>query len=197
MKYLKLITNEFFFRLFGMIRHIFICCFFLLAISANGQSYFTAGGARFGTDWGISIQPRVLKHATIEGIFQSSLFREELMLTVIPEYHFPLISKRFNAYLGAGYHKGFITSADPVYTSPYGITAIAGAEITLARFTVSYDYKPAFNLYGGEHSWYNQSALSVRYVFVAQNAFKKLEKKREKRLRKKNRAEKRKERIND
>jgi len=157
--------------------------------SFYSQSYFTAGGARFGTDWGISIQQKVFKHTTVEGIFQSSLFREELMLSVMPEYHFPVLSKRLNVYLGAGYHQGFNTSSDPVYPSPYGITVVAGAEITLARFVVSYDYKPAFNLYGGEHSWYNQSALSVRYVFVKQNALKKFQRKREKMKKKKKRAE--------
>ena len=178
-------------------KRILILSFVLFLVNVlNAQSYFTSGGVRFGTDWGITIQQKVLKHTTVEGIFQSSLFREELMLTVIPKYHFPLISKRFNAYLGAGYHHGFVTSSDPIYNSPYGITAIAGAEFTIARFTVSYDYKPAFNLYGGEHSWYNQSALSVRYVFVKQNAFKKMEKKRKKKNKQKQRAVKRKERSN-
>jgi hypothetical protein len=162
----------------------------LISFSGYSQSYFTSAGARFGTDWGITVQQKVLKHATVEGIFQSSLFREELMLTGLFEYHFPVITKRLNIYAGAGFHQGFNTQLDPTYESPYGITAIAGAEFTIARFTISYDYKPAFNLYGGENSWYNQSALSVRYVIVPQHVFAKMKRERERKDRREDRREK-------
>jgi len=161
-----------------------------LNLNLHSQSYFTSAGARFGTDWGITIQQRVWKHATVEGIFQSSLFREELMLTGLLEHHFPVISKRLNIYAGAGFHKGFNTQDSLTYQSPYGITAIAGAEFTIARFTISYDYKPAFNLYGGENNWYNQSALSVRYVIVPQHAIKKIQRERERKERREERREK-------
>ncbi|MEN8119390.1 MAG: hypothetical protein ABFS35_03545 [Bacteroidota bacterium] len=160
----------------------------LIFTSSFSQSYFTAGGVRLGTDWGISFQQKIYKHLTAEVIFQSSFFREELMLTIIPEYHFPLVTKRLNLYLGAGFHKGFITSSDPVYQPPHGITTLAGAEITLAGFTVSYDFKPAFNLSGGENPWYSQTALSVRYVIIKQNAFKKMKRKRTRKKKKKERA---------
>ena len=168
----------------------------ILNITSFSQSYFTTAGARFGTDWGISVQQKVLKHTTFEAIFQSSLTREELMLTGLLEQHFPLISKRLNVYLGAGYHKGFVTDINANYDSPYGLTLIAGAEFTLARFTVSYDYKPAFNFYGGENKWYNQSGISVRYVLIQQKAFKKMRKRKEKRKRKKKRKERREDLFN-
>lgn len=156
-----------------MKKYILILILSITYISGFSQSYFTAGGARIGTDWGITIQQKVLKNTTIEGIFQSSLFREEMMLNLIAEQHFPLITKRLNFYFGLGWHQGFVTSANPTYNSPYGITLIGGAEVTLARFVLSYDFKPAFNLYGGENSWYSQSGLSLRYVIIKQNTFKK------------------------
>ncbi len=177
----------------GLFRTI-IFLMMVLPIQVKSQSYFTSAGARFGTDWGITVQQRVWKHTTVEGIFQSSLFREELMLTGLLEHHFPVISKRLNIYAGAGFHKGFNTLDSLTYQSPYGITAIAGAEFTIARFTISYDYKPAFNLYGGENNWYNQSALSVRYVIVPQRVFKKFQKDRERNKNKKDRIERREER---
>lgn len=157
----------------------------------GAQSYFTAGGVRLGTDWGISIQQKILKHATLEGIFQSSFFREEMLLTVIPEYHFPLISKRLNVYTGIGLHKGFLTSSQTDYDSPFGMSLIGGIEFTFARFVFSYDYKPVINFKGGENKWYNQTGISVRYVFVKQNAIKKLKRKRNKRKKKEERIEKR------
>ena len=162
--------------------------FLFISLSSFSQSYFTAVGVRLGTDWGMSFQQKIYKHLTAEAIFQSSFFREELMLTIIPEYHFPLVSKRLNLYLGAGFHKGFITSSDPVYNPPRGITTLAGAEITLAGFTISYDFKPAFNLSGGENSWYSQTALSIRYVIIRQKAFKKMKRKRARKKKRKERA---------
>ena len=168
--------------------NLFFACF--------SQSYFTAGGARFGTDWGISVQQKLFKHVTAEGIFQSSLFREEMLFTGILEHHFPVISKRFNIYTGAGFHQGFITSQDPAYDPPRGLTIIAGAEITLARFVISYDFKPAVNFTGGEYPWYSQTALSLRYVIIKQDAFRKMLKKRKRKHKQKNRIEQRQEFLN-
>ena len=146
-----------------------------------------------GTDWGLTFQQRLLKHTTAEGIFQSSLVREELMITGLVEHHFPLITKRLNLYLGAGFHKGFVTDKTAVYQSPYGMSVIAGAEFTIARFVISYDYKPAFNFSGGENSWYSQTGISVRYVFIKQNVFKKIKRRKERERKRRERIEKRQE----
>ncbi len=160
---------------------------------SNSQSYFTAGGVRLGTDWGLTFQQKILKHTTVEGIFQSSLFREELMLTGLIEHHFPLITKRLNIYLGTGFHKGFVTDNLATYASPYGMSVIAGAEFTIARFVISYDYKPAFNFSGGENFWYSQTGISVRYVFIKQNVFKKIKRRKERERKRRERILKRRE----
>ncbi len=170
---------------------LFIVLLAFLNINAFSQSYFTAGGVRLGTDWGITFQQRLLKHTTGEAIFQSSLFREELMLTALFEQHYPVISKRLNVYLGAGFHKGYLTNNNSTFQAPFGISAIGGIEFTIARFAISYDYKPAFNLSGGENTWYSQSGISVRYVFIKQNLFKKIKRKRKRKKRKNKRIERR------
>jgi len=157
------------------------------------QSYFTAGGARLGTDLGLTFQQRFLKHTTGEFIFQSSLLREELMLTGLLEHHFPIITKRLNFYFGAGFHKGFGTDNTRAYNSPYGMSVIAGAEFTVARFVISYDYKPAFNFSGGENSWYSQSGISIRYVLVKQNFIKKIKRRKEREKKRRERIKKRRE----
>ena len=56
----------------------------------QAQSYFTAGGLRVGTDWGLTVQQRIAKRMTVEGIVQSSFGRPEFMVTGIVEKHFPL-----------------------------------------------------------------------------------------------------------
>jgi len=176
-----------------ILKKLVIICFMFFFQNSVAQSYFTAGGARLGTDWGLTFQQRLLKHTTGEFIFQSSLVREELMLTALGEHHFPLITKRLNVYLGAGIHKGFVTDNTAVYDSPYGMTVIAGAEFTIARFVISYDYKPAFNFSGGENSWYSQTGVSIRYVFIKQNVFKKIKRRKERERKRRERILKRRE----
>jgi hypothetical protein len=136
------------------------------------QSYNTAFGLRMGTDWGFTAKQRIFKHTTLELIGQSSLQREELNLTLLAEQHFKLLFRRFNVYLGGGVHKGWVnqsafddgqTVAVP-YDDPWGVTMIAGAELTIGRLNVSYDFKPAFNVEGGDRRFYYQTGISIRYV---------------------------------
>lgn len=140
---------------------------------ATAQSYNTAFGLRVGTEWGFTVKQRILSHTTLEGIFQSSLEREEVMLTALAEQHFRLLTRRFNVYLGGGFHKGWRTgeieyddagNAINDYDNPFGLTIIFGAEITLGRLNLSYDFKPAMNISGGSQRFYYQTGVSLRYV---------------------------------
>ena len=130
-----------------------IIVFFLLlatSFSAFSQLYTTAAGIRMGTDWGFTVQQRVLDKVTIEGIVQSSLQREEVLVTGLVERHYPLLTKGLNIYMGAGMHKGWNTTKTdntlvevPEKTAdPMGVTLVAGAEMTLGRFNIGYDFKP-------------------------------------------------------
>ena len=169
-------------------------CLFALCL-ASAQSYDLTGGIRMGTDWGVTSQLRFAKKATAEVILQSSLQREEVILTVLAEKHSPLISRRFNFYTGGGIHKGWNTASaeeGSEVTDPWGVTLIAGAEFTLLRLNVSWDFKPAFNISGGEKKFYTQSGISLRYVMVKKNQFEKNRKRRQKQRRKEERRENRK-----
>lgn len=163
--------------------HILLASFFILPGMAGAQSYFTAGGLRLGTDWGLTIQQRVAKKTTVETILQSSFFREEAMLTILAEQHTPLISRRFNLYAGAGLHKGWNTArplygeARPERSGPFGITVIGGAEMTIGKLNLSYDFKPAINISGGEQVFYTQSGISARYVLIKKPFWEKNKKK--------------------
>lgn len=124
---------------------------------------------RLGTDWGLTIQQRVAKKTTIEGLFQSSLQREEVLLTLMGEQHFPILSRRLNIYYGGGLHKGWINENDAndvPYKDPFGLTFIGGIELSLGRLNLSYDFKPALNLNGGQEKFYTQTGISLRYVIV-------------------------------
>lgn len=144
----------------------------LLTHSGSSQTYFTAAGLRMGTDWGLTVKQRIARRTTLEGILQSSLTRDEGMFTLLAEQHAPLITRGFNVYVGAGIHAGWST-VKPLYgqdpqeiKGPSGLSLIAGAEITLFRFNISYDFKPAINISGGEKPFYFQSGISARYVLA-------------------------------
>lgn len=142
------------------------------AATAYGQAYNTAAGMRLGTDWGITLKQRVDNHTTLEGIIQTSLQREEAIVTLLAEQHFPLIFRRFNLYAGAGLHKGWLDNPQPnpdtgeVPADPFGVSFIGGIEFSLGRLNLTYDFKPAINLTGGEKRLYNQTGISLRYIIV-------------------------------
>ena len=126
----------------------YILTFTLLAfgLSLFSQSYNTSLGMRLGTDWGVTLNQRVLKRVTVEAIGQSSLQRDEFMLTGLGKHHFPIISRRFNIYFGGGLHKGW--NSNPEIQDPWGMDLVGGIEFTAARINISYDFKPAFNFSG-------------------------------------------------
>lgn len=148
---------------------ILACCGTLPLI---GQGYNTIGGIRFGTDWGITAKHRIKDKFTVEGIFQSAIKREEVLISALVAKHNPLITKRFNFYTGAGLHVGFNSEVEQTYKNPFGISTIAGVEFKLAKLILSWDFKPAINLIGGQKKVYAQSGISLRYVFVKKPIFK-------------------------
>lgn len=170
-----------------------ICILGTAFTAAWSQSYDMTGGIRLGTDWGITSQVRLAKKTTAELILQSSLQREEVILTALAEQHSPLISRRFNFYAGGGLHKGWNSATDEVtpIKDPFGVTLIAGAEFTLLRLNISWDFKPAINLVGGEKKVYTQTGVSLRYVIFKKNHFEKARKKRQRIKRREERRENR------
>lgn len=169
-------------RFAGMKKSTTTILLFLGACMAlRAQSYDLTAGMRLGTDWGISSQVRVAKKTTAELILQSSLQREEVILTALAEQHSPLISRRFNFYAGGGIHKGWnsATNETEPIKDPFGLTLIAGAEFTLLRLNLSWDFKPAINITGGEKKVYTQTGVSLRYVLMKKNQFEKNRKRKE------------------
>lgn len=146
---------------------LFVSVIFTSCIFA--QTYDTALGMRLGTDWGMTIKQRIAKKTTLEALLQSSLQREEVLVTLMAEQHFPVLSRRFNIYYGGGLHKGWINESDAddqPYQDPFGLTFIGGIELTLGRVNISYDFKPAINIVGGEENFYTQTGVSFRYIIV-------------------------------
>ncbi|MGB1217166.1 MAG: hypothetical protein ACPG5P_04780, partial [Saprospiraceae bacterium] len=111
-------------------------------------------------------------------------------VTGLVEQHFPILFKRFNVYTGAGIHKGWKTGnsndSTETYENPFGVTLIAGGELTFGKFNVSYDYKPRLNVSGGAKAFESESSISLRYVLVKRpTKFDKWKKKRKKKKKQK------------
>ncbi|MBI1226774.1 MAG: hypothetical protein GC192_16180 [Bacteroidetes bacterium] len=155
----------------------------------TAQSYITAGGIRLGTEWGLTFKQRVLEHTTIEGILQQSFQRKEFTITGLAAKHYPVLFNGLNFYFGGGLHKGWnnqaATTENPNgFKNPFGITGIGGLELSIGRLNLSYDYKPALNLVGGEKTFYMQTGLSARYIFYSNRDLKKKQKAQKKAARK-------------
>lgn len=140
-----------------------------ISIPGFAQKYNTVAGVRIGARFGLTVQQRVLKNTTIEGIFQTNIGgQDDIMLTFLWEQHQKLIGKNLNFYYGGGFHKGWMVNraAELELKDPSGISLIAGVEITLDRLNISLDYKPVLNVISGERFFESHSALSVRYVLI-------------------------------
>jgi hypothetical protein len=179
-------------------KHLLSYSFFaLLSFSLFAQSYDLALGLRLGTEWGATAKlrlPLIDENFTLETILQSSLVREEGMFSLVGAQHFPVITRRLNLYAGGGLHAGWTTKAADGATSPanpVGITGIIGGELTLGRVNVSYDFKPAINLRGGENTVYSQTGISLRYAIAKRHDIWESPAERRRRIRRENREERR------
>ncbi|MGI9544437.1 MAG: hypothetical protein ACR2MX_14350 [Cyclobacteriaceae bacterium] len=144
------------------------------------QSYGTAAGLRLGNNnigrtAGLSVQQRVMKNITVEGILQTDFSRNTTFHALV-ERHQGILTKRLNFYVGTGLSFGKEEStvknrAEKEIITSYGNTtlgldAILGLEFTVANYNLSLDYKPNFNLAGKEQWYRGQIGISARSVLV-------------------------------
>ena len=137
------------------------------------QSYNTAGGIRLGTDWGLTLRQRAYENFSAEMIVQSSLQREEGAFTLLGISHKPLLMRNLNLFVGGGIHAGWsseVQNGERV-GNPFGLDFIAGAEITIAKINISWDFKPAVNVSGGSSTFYTQTGVSLRYVLLKREKY--------------------------
>ena len=166
----------------------------LFCVGAAAQSYDMALGLRVGTEWGATAQlrvPQLHKNFVLEAIILSSLTKDEGSLTLLGKQHRPLLSRRLNLFYGGGLHAGWNNEIDTetgeTFNGPKGITGIVGLEATVGKVNLSYDFKPALNVTGGESILYTHTAVSVRYVIARRNGIWSRDKERKIRQRRKDR----------
>lgn len=145
------------------------CLACAVSVAGHAQKYRTALGPRFESDkFGISLQQKLHEKGTIEGIV--AVGSNEYSGTALYEWHFPLLGKRFNYYVGAGAHVGNLKDSG-VFT---GADAILGIEYKVNGLPIllSADLKPALHI--NHTDWVDlSSGVSVRYVLVKEKKEKK------------------------
>ena len=95
----------------------------------QAQTYTTAVGIRVGNSIGLTINQRILKKWTLEGILQND-FKETTNFHLLARRHHSLLTRRANWYYGIGAHAG----TEAKIGSIAGFDGILGAEMTLLKF---------------------------------------------------------------
>lgn len=141
----------------------------LSGLSLQAQKYTTAAGIRLGTGIGVTLQQSVGENKTIEGIVQKGFFNDLTSISLLYEQHHKLFSKALNFYVGAGPHIGLYGNSSSKGTdrkNALGASFIGGLELKFSKVLLSFDYKPAINLTGGDGFFDSQAGVSLRYIFI-------------------------------
>jgi len=154
---------------------------FLLLSSLPAQTFMTAIGVRTGNSYGLTVNQRILKRTSVEGILQNNFQTHTTYLHLLAKQHKPIVSRRLNVYGGGGVHLGLQNEGGGVA----GLDAVLGLEFTMLRLNVSADFKPQWTYGQGVNL---NPGVSVRYVLLKDNVFRRWEKKRNKAKRKKNKS---------
>jgi hypothetical protein len=145
----------------------------ILAGSQAKAQYQHALGVRFSYYPGITFKTHVSEPGAVEMILDTRW--GGWIFTGLYEHHFPFPPDYFRFYVGGGGHVGlwpYNPRWDP-YWGPWdggpfvGLDGIIGVEYTIPNFPLNFslDYKPSINLFGWYGWWYDNVALSARFVF--------------------------------
>lgn len=163
-----------------IIRSIAVIIAFLILHSSFCQSYSTAVGVRMGTAFGLTARQLVAKKLSIEGILQSEIRTDQSTASVLVLAHKPLIFRNANIFMGGGIFAGWLNQPDEISTfrEPWGVTCMAGAELSIGRFNLSWDYKPAYNIRAELRPFSASTSVSFRYILEKRAEKKKRQRKR-------------------
>lgn len=153
-----------------MKKQILVSILCLASFSVFAQSFTTAGGIRIGKkEAGITIDQRIFKNVTIEGMFNTNF--KDFEVSVFAKQHKRIIFKNFTYFYGLGFHKGWEKDLEAVNPSnPFGIDGIVGLGVSFKRVNFSLDYQPGLNFNAGADDPFleQQFGFSGRYILFKQ-----------------------------
>ena len=155
---------------------LFFLSFFLILgpLSISAQGYGMAAGVRVGSGFGATFQQQIALNTSLEALLirQKTGDYADYTASLLYEKHQNVLTKGLNIYAGGGLYYTWLedrTNLVKKPTNPFGISPIAGAELTIGNFNVSFDFKPNIKVAGGGDTVKNfeiQSAFSIRYVLA-------------------------------
>lgn len=141
-----------------------------LLVSLGAQSYFTTGGIRLGSDYGLSLKQLILKRTTVEMMISTDdNAKTNLGLTLLADKHKPILTRNLNLFYGAGMAWNWQYEdrpEGPVKRTLFGIPVQAGLEFTIGRINFSWDYTPVLYISTKSNAFDSLKGLTVRYVFL-------------------------------
>jgi hypothetical protein len=158
-----------------MLRNTFIIGAICLLFSATSvaQTYQWAAGIRYGEGVDLTGQFYIRNGWTTEAIVHTSFYSKNLGATLMAQKHRKILIRNLNYYYGGGFH--YYVDKDPnrrstpaLVSNVYGLTGIAGAELSLGRLNLAVDIKPELHL-GGDQTYpleWTGVSLSARYIFA-------------------------------
>ena len=141
-------------------------------VNLNAQHYLLAAGLSAGDGFGLSVQGKLFKHSSLEMLYKPTMFQNPNQLSLVYRKHLSLITDRFNICGGAGFVQNWNEKLtdENIFTKNGGIKTVLGAEITLGRYNVSWDFSPELFIWGQKSGTFQSgSAITVRYVFIKPN----------------------------
>ena len=152
-----------------MNNYIRICLFFsFLALSSShviGQKYNSSGGIRFGDDVGIAFAQRVSERVTFNLLVEPGILQDHQYFTLFANNHKPLISNRFNFFVGGGvFVSSAISTNYETSYNKYGPMGSFGGELTIGRIILSADWIPRFNVASNGKRFESSSSIALKYV---------------------------------
>ena len=153
------------------IRFALIATVIIFVSNLQAQTYRTAAGIRVGEGVDLTFQQYLLKNWTAEGILHTDLFSKNLGASVLAEKHHKILIRNLNFYYGAGAHyyarkDENRSETDAIAKNVFGLSVIAGAELSLGRLNLAVDFKPEAHLSGDQVyplEW-NPVCVSARYI---------------------------------
>ena len=156
-----------------MKKYILIAIFAAVAATntIQAQTYNTAAGIRVGDGFDLTFQQYIQNNWTAEGIIHTDILSKNAGLSILAEKHHKVLVRNFGVYYGLGGHYYFKkdqnrTEPVEIVRNAYGLSAIAGAEVSFGRLNFALDMKPEMHLAGDQvHPFeWNPFAVSIRYI---------------------------------
>ncbi len=144
---------------------------FCTSVPVFSQTYNTAAGIRMGEGFDLTFQQYIKNNWTAEGILHTGIFSKKVGVSVLAEKHHKVLIRNFGVYYGLGAHYYARKNQNRIEPATrtnnvYGLSGIAGAEVSFGRLNFALDMKPEVH-FGGDQTYpfeWNPFSVSVRYI---------------------------------